>query len=293
MAGPKAILPTQISLKDHATLTEAWVEDQIIANPRLLRLGEVEVRDRQRGQPKAGRLDLLLEDTDNKRRYEVEIQLGRCDESHIVRTIEYWDIEKKRYPQYEHCAVIVAEDVTSRFLNVINLLNGTIPLIAIKMEAWQLTEGIALVFTPVIDQVQRGLDDTNATYERLTYTRAGWEQEVSKDMLAIVDELFSSLHAIDHRFELTYKKYYIGLSYGGSANNIVEFRPKKSFLKLSVYLPHSEEFEKKMDESGVEVLEYDPKWKVYKFRVTPESFKKNRAVYAGLMKSAYEFDTAG
>ena len=29
------------------------------------------------------------------RRYEVEIQLGRVDESHIIRTIEYWDIEKK------------------------------------------------------------------------------------------------------------------------------------------------------------------------------------------------------
>jgi len=40
---------------------------------------------------KAGRLDLLLQDA-NQRRYEVEIQLGATDESHIIRTIEYWDI---------------------------------------------------------------------------------------------------------------------------------------------------------------------------------------------------------
>ena len=59
-------------------------------------------------------------------RYEVEIQLGPTDESHIIRTIEYWEIERRRYPQYEHVAVIVAEDVTSRFLNVINLLNGSV-----------------------------------------------------------------------------------------------------------------------------------------------------------------------
>ena len=26
----------------------------------------------------------------------------------------YWDIEKKRYPQYDHCAVIIAEDITDR-----------------------------------------------------------------------------------------------------------------------------------------------------------------------------------
>src|SRR5256885_8621766 len=85
MAAPKAIQLSLILLKDHPTLKEAWVEQQIVDNPGLLRLGEVEVRDRQRGQPRAGRLDLLLEDNEKKRRYEVEIQLGRCDESHIIR----------------------------------------------------------------------------------------------------------------------------------------------------------------------------------------------------------------
>ncbi len=60
----------------------------------------------------------------------MEIQLGKTDESHIIRTIEYWDIERKRYPQYDHVAVIVAEDITSRFLSVIGLFNGAIPLVA-------------------------------------------------------------------------------------------------------------------------------------------------------------------
>ena len=53
------------------------------------------------------------------------------DESHLIRAIEYWDIERRRFPQYDHVAVVVAEDVTSRFLNVISLMNRTIPLIAI------------------------------------------------------------------------------------------------------------------------------------------------------------------
>ena len=70
--------------------------------------------------------DLLLQDADSNRRYEVEVQLGATDESHIIRTIEYWDIERRRYPQYEHTAVIVAEDITSRFLNIISLFNGMI-----------------------------------------------------------------------------------------------------------------------------------------------------------------------
>jgi hypothetical protein len=51
----------------------------------------------ERKQPRAGRLDLLFQD-ENNRRYCVELQLGKTDESHIIRTIEYWDLEKKRYP---------------------------------------------------------------------------------------------------------------------------------------------------------------------------------------------------
>lgn len=56
------------------------------------------------------------------------------DESHLIRAIEYWDIERRRFPQYDHVAVVVAEDVTSRFLNVISLMNRTIPLIAIQLK---------------------------------------------------------------------------------------------------------------------------------------------------------------
>jgi hypothetical protein len=64
-----------------------------------------------------------------------------------MRTIEYWDIERKGYPQYYHCAVLVAEDITSRFLNVISLFNGTLPLIALQIQALKVGEHITLIFT--------------------------------------------------------------------------------------------------------------------------------------------------
>src|ERR1700716_1608607 len=92
-------------------------------------------------------------------RYEVEVQLGPSDESHIIRTIEYWDIERKRYPQYEHAAVIVAEDITSRFLNVIGLFNGVIPLIALQLRAMRVGNSVTLVCTKVLDELQLGLVD--------------------------------------------------------------------------------------------------------------------------------------
>ena len=129
-------------LKSHPEFREKWVQDLIANDPTILNLGDLVMRDRERIQPRAGRLDLLLQDPETKRRYEVELQLGETDEAHIIRTIEYWDIERKRYPQYDHCAVLIAEDITSRFLNVISLFNGTIPLIAIQMQALRMGDSV-------------------------------------------------------------------------------------------------------------------------------------------------------
>ena len=101
-------------MKNNPNYNEKWVQDRIAEDPSILGLGDVILKDKERRQPKGGRLDLLLQDSDSNQRYEVEIQLGSTNESHIIRTIEYWDIERKRYPQYDHTAVIVAEDITSR-----------------------------------------------------------------------------------------------------------------------------------------------------------------------------------
>ena len=124
-----------ISLKAHPELNEKWVQAKIAEDPSIIGLGELNLKDTERPQPSGGRLDLLLHDPETNRRYEVELELGKSDESHIIRTIEYWDYQRKKFPQYEHCAVLIAEDITSRFLNVISLFNGTIPFIAIQMKA--------------------------------------------------------------------------------------------------------------------------------------------------------------
>src|SRR5436309_1043217 len=87
----------KILLKNHPLFNEAWLRDRIAEDPSILGLGDLDVRAVERPQPGAGRLDLLLVDPEAGKRYEVELMLGAVDESHIIRTIEYWDIERKRY----------------------------------------------------------------------------------------------------------------------------------------------------------------------------------------------------
>src|SRR5260370_34986723 len=101
MAMPKYVKLERIPLQ-HSELDERWVQARIAEDPSLLGLGDLVLKDKERTQPRAGRLDLLLQDSESDRRYEVEVQLGLTDESQIIRTTEYWDIEPKHHPQHEH-----------------------------------------------------------------------------------------------------------------------------------------------------------------------------------------------
>ena len=272
-------------LRQHSELNERWIQDQIAKDPSILGLGELVLKDKERIHPRAGRLDLLLQDVESKRRYEVEVQLGRTDESHIIRTIEYWDIERKRYPQYDHCAVIVAEDITSRFLNVISLFNGTVPLIAIQMVALKVGDLVTLVFTTVMGEHQFGLVDEDEEVQA-TADRAYWETHGSKATVAIADELLEAIREFAPDLELKYNKFYIGLARQGQPDNFVVFRPKKMHLNFEPRLKQADEIDKKLEEAGLDLLEYDRRWGRYRVRLAKGDVKKHRELLAELMKSA-------
>ena len=277
---------TKLSLKSHPELTERWVQDRIAENPQILGLGDVVLKDKERIQPRAGRLDLLLQDAEASHRYEVEVQLGKTDESHIIRTIEYWDIERKRYPQYEHTAVIVAEEITARFLNVISLFNGTIPLVAIQMSAVQLSGTVSILFTTVLDETRLGLVDEDEELQEVT-DRAYWEARGSKATVAMADEVLKLVAEFAPGLELKYNKFYIGLATNGQPNNFVQFRPQKNALRVEVRLPQSQETEAAIEASGLDVMDYDKRWGRYRLRLSKGEEVTYSEVLSALVKKAY------
>jgi hypothetical protein len=60
-----------VSLKAHATYNEKWLQSLIAGDPGVLGLGDLIVKDVERRQPRAGRLDLLLSNPETLTRYEV------------------------------------------------------------------------------------------------------------------------------------------------------------------------------------------------------------------------------
>lgn len=285
MTALQYVKPIPILLKDDPRFNEAWVRDRIVEDPSILGLGDLEIVAMERSHPKAGRLDLLLRDSETGKRYEVELMLGQVDESHIIRTIEYWDIERKRYPQYEHTAVIVAERITSRFLNVIGLFNGSIPLIAIQLTALQVGDSVVLYGTRVLDELVLGTDEEDTAAGEPT-DRAYWERRGTKESMQVVDECFAMLRAINPALELKYNKFYIGMTDNGRANTFVTFRAKKQWTALEVKVTDLDGWQTRLEEAGINMMPVDTRYSAVRPRLTRRDLHQHRDVLRELFEVA-------
>jgi hypothetical protein len=280
---------TKIWLKDHSEFDEAWLRNIISADPSILGLGELVLKETERMQPKAGRLDLLLQDSEIDKRYEVEIMLGRVDESHIIRCIEYWDIERKRLPTFDHCAVLIAEEITSRFLNVISLFNGAIPMMALQLNAIQVEDRIVLSFTKVLDEISSvTVEEEDELSEREATDRNYWEQKGSELSLGLADECLEILRAIDNNLTLTYNKYYIGLRQGNRPNNFVIFRAKKKFLRVEARLNELDAAREELDAADIEVIGIDKRWRRVRFIINKGDILGHKEALKSVFLKAYK-----
>lgn len=273
-----------VSLKDHPELTEKWVQARVAEDPSIIGLGELTLKDSERLQPSGGRLDLLLHDPDSNTRYEVELQLGKSDESHIIRTIEYWDYQRKKFPQYKHCAVLIAEDITSRFLNVVSLFNGNIPFIAIQMKAIKVEGVVTLFFTTVLDVLTLGTEEDD---EAEVVDRKYWESKGSKDSLKLADAILAIVEEVAPGFSLKYNKHYIGLSTQGISKNFISMTPRKKAILLAAKLPQAEETQALLEQTDMDIMSYDKQWNQYRVRLTEKDIQQSKATLLQLVQKAY------
>lgn len=274
-----------VSLKAHEIFNEKWLQNLLAEDPSLLGLGDLVVKQVERRQPRAGRLDMLLSEPETRTRYEVEIQLGATDEAHIIRTIEYWDIEKTRYPQYDHVAVIVAEDITSRFLNVISLFNKAIPLIAIQLRALDVGGGVLTInATTVLDLVHLGTEEEDEPGQATD--RAYWISRGSESSVVTADQILALINEVTPGMSLKYNKHYIGLARDGVPDNFLVFRPRREHVIVDFRIPRSDEATALIDDSGVESLEYDKRYGQYRLRLTSKDVTAHRDLLIDLIRRA-------
>ena len=276
-------------LKDHKDFDEQWLRKVIQDDPSIIGLGDLELKEAERIQPKAGRLDLLLYDRENEKRYEVELMLGKIDESHIIRAIEYWDNERKRLPNYEHCAVIIAEDITTRFLNIIGLFNSSIPIIAIQLNALQVNDNLVLDFVKVLDEVTVGEEEDEVTVKK---DRMYWDNKANKESIKAVDECSEILKEIDPELMLGYTQNYIGLIKRNRPINFVIFLPKQKFVKVEIKVSDKEKWSQRLEERDFEIIPLKSTTRRIKFRLGKADVAQNRDFLREIFQESYNERTS-
>jgi predicted transport protein len=152
---------------------------------------------------------------------------------------------------------------------------------------FKIGDNVSPVFTKVLDEMRLGLVDEDEEVQAPA-DRAYWEKRAAKTTMAMTDELFASLKTLDSQLELKYNKFYIGLARNGESNTFVIFRPKKEWLRVELRLEKTNELDAKLEEAGLDVMEYDSKWGKYRIRITKNDFKKQEELLRQLLRQAYE-----
>ena len=191
---------------------ELWLQNQIWDNPTCLQLGELEGLEKERKVSSGGKLDILLKNPIDDSMFEVEVMLGETDPSHIIRTIEYWDLIKRKWPQRQHFAVLVAEKITKRFFNVIQLLSNSIPIIAIQANIIEINEIKSLHFTKILDVYEEPDDDLSNNNE--VFDKNYWNNK-SQAVLNIAEKIYEITSGIYKNANIIYNKGRISISCDG------------------------------------------------------------------------------
>jgi hypothetical protein len=279
---PRPFIKVPIRALRSLDCDEKWLQSRLVEDPSILGLGNLTVVERERSIIGGGRLDILLADVGTNTRYEVELMLGALDESHLIRTIEYWDVERRRFPNLKHYAVIVAEDITSRFLNVIALLNKSVPLIALQMSAMDLDGKVGLTFVKVLDLAQT-FDELEEDKPKGQISRKDWEEDGYSEALTVVDAIADLLRAKNFEPQITYTQGYVAINTGGK--NFAWAYPKKlSGRCYCTFKVLSEETEKWLERlSSLDLIEITHDRDSVKMNLTKSTLASHIAILGELI----------
>ncbi len=280
----KTIKLKKISVKNHPKLNEKWLQRLIEEDPKLLKLGDLDFIKREKTQPTGGRLDLLFLNRAAKTYYEVELMLGSTDESHIIRTIEYWDNERRRNPNKNHVAVLVAEEITQRFFNVIYLFNQRIPIIALQLNAYEHNDEILLAFEKILDH----FEPLEEEYEE---TNRNWyEKQFSGESIKIMDKMLSFLEIVaQSKILTTYNKSHVAISTENSKRQFIAVYPRKGkscFFEIHINEGNIENLYSKLADISIEPTDYGNQ--CYGLSLNMQTIQGNEELFKSVLEMAIE-----
>jgi len=131
-----------------------WVCEWILEKPSRLGLGNIEIEHHELvcSGHSGIRQEILAYLACADTYYEIEIMLEECDANHNgLRALEFSSRERLKHPDARHVAVIVSENLSSTYGQLLEALPQVLPFIGIEIRVLKLsTEYVAATILPSV-----------------------------------------------------------------------------------------------------------------------------------------------
>ncbi len=269
---------------------EKLIQKRIAEDSTLIGLHDVKLKAVEKIQIN-GRLDLQFKGTKADTRYEVELQLGKLDNDHVMRCVHYWNHERQKHPQYKHYAMIIAEKIPDHILETIKLFNVSITVAEIHIDETNNIIDHNIIYENVIEDedlcVTNGnnKDDNDKPYYDMDYLKSAW----SEKSLAALYKICKLTREVNKETGRNITKKYVGFT----ADDFYSFmfvESKEDSLIVKLVLDQSPETESIIREVGLK-FEYVPHknkpW-YYKIPMNEEDINEKKKEIKELVEMAYE-----
>lgn len=112
--------------------------------------------------------------------------------------------------------------------------------------------------------------------------------------MEVMDSVVTLVRTIDPAFGPKYNKWYVGLARNNQPLNFIVFKPKSQWVRVEVKLDKSDDVQKRLEEAGIDLMEYSTREGRYKFRLSKGDAEKHSALLSDLFRSSFNaFTEAG
>ena len=172
------------------------------------------------------------------------------------------------------------------------LMSGSIPMMAIQLDALRVGDQLLLNFTPILDLTELRGDDTDDDGGGGQADRAYWEKKVGAGLMSLSDEILGMINgSATTPQEFNYLRGYIGLQSNGVVKNFIHLSPKrtKKFVHVVFRNSNAAAWKDRFEEVGVPVS--SKRAKRFRITVTNEKFAENKELIGeAIAESVKEFE---
>ena len=156
------------------------------------------------------------------------------------------------------------------------------------MNAYKIGNEIGLVFTKVLDEMPLGLVEEDEEIQEVT-DRGYWLKRGTPETVKMVDKMLELINSFEEGYELKYNKFYIGIAKDGQPNNFAIFRPKKSYMRLELKHPKSDEIDQLIEDNELDEMGYDSRWGNYRIRLNRGEISKKKESLKDMLQKAEKY----